>query len=211
MTVRVHWFAEITGSSTITMSSSPALPGAATSWSTGPAFTYQERFFTFTGSYSTSYTFTASGEGDSVSVTLTTSAPPAVPPSWSDNSIASTARVGEAYSDSISASGDQPMTYGATGLPSGLSINTSSGAITGTPAAGSQGVYSVGLSASNGSGSISASASITVDRAFGEFHVWNGANWNTPGEAFVYNSSTSEWVAATVWTTTDGTNWSKSF
>lgn len=212
MSVRVHWFAEMTGSSTITLTSSPLFSSLPTSWSTGPAFTYQERFFNFEGNYSTSYTFTASGEGDAVSVTLTTGAPPAVAPSWTDNSFASTARVGESYSDSVSASGTQPITYSASGLPSGLSINSSSGAITGTPAVGSQGVYTVSLTASNGTApNATASGTITVDRAYGEAHIYNGLNWDTPGEVKVYNSSTSEWVSATLWTTSDGTNWTKSF
>jgi hypothetical protein len=212
MSVRVYWYAEMTGSSTITLTSSPLLSGLPTSWSTGPAFTYQERFFNFSGNYSTSYTFTASGEGDAYSVTLTTGAPPAVAPSWVDNSIAATARVGEAYSDSISASGTQPITYSASGLPSGLSINSSSGAITGTPAAGSQGIYTVSLTASNGTApNATASRTITVDRAFGEAHIYNGLNWETPGEVKVYNSTTSQWDAATLWNTADGTNWTKSF
>jgi RHS repeat-associated protein len=43
-----------------------------------------------------------------------------------------------------------PLTYGATGLPPGLSVNTSTGAITGTPPAGSVGTYTVTASASDG-------------------------------------------------------------
>lgn len=212
MSVRVYWYAEMTGSSTITLTSSPLFSGLPTSFSTGPAFTYQQRYFTFTGNPSTSYTFTASGEGDSYSVTLTTAAPPAVAPNWTDSTIASTARVGETYSDSVAASGTQPISYSASGLPSGLSINSSSGAITGTPAVGSQGVYTVSLTASNGtSPNATATQTITVDRAFGEAHLYNGLNWETPGEVKVYNSSTSQWDAATLWTTANGTTWTKSF
>jgi len=52
--------------------------------------------------------------------------------------------VGTAYSASIAASGGTtPYTFSATGLPSGLSINGSTGVITGTPAASSVGTASV--------------------------------------------------------------------
>ena len=42
------------------------------------------------------------------------------------------------------------LTFGATGLPAGLSINTSTGAITGTLAAGSAGTYTVTATATDG-------------------------------------------------------------
>ena len=51
---------------------------------------------------------------------------------------------GTAYSSSIAVSGGTaPFTYSATGLPSGLSINSTTGAITGTPAQAAVGTTSV--------------------------------------------------------------------
>ncbi len=60
-----------------------------------------------------------------VSLTITTAALPA-------------ATVGTAYSRTIAVdyTGDDTLVYSATGLPSGLSINTGTGVISGTPAAG---------------------------------------------------------------------------
>ncbi|MGA2050507.1 MAG: Ig domain-containing protein, partial [Terracidiphilus sp.] len=53
---------------------------------------------------------------------------------------------GSSYSSSITASGGTtPYTYSASGLPSGMSIGSSTGAITGTPAQGSVGTASVAV------------------------------------------------------------------
>lgn len=58
-----------------------------------------------------------------------------------------TAIVGSAYTAILSASGGvTPYTYAATGLPSGLSINSSTGAITGTAALSAVGTHSVQFS-----------------------------------------------------------------
>ncbi|MGA7832763.1 MAG: Ig domain-containing protein, partial [Terracidiphilus sp.] len=51
---------------------------------------------------------------------------------------------GAAYNTSIAASGGTaPYTYNATGLPNGLSINHTTGAITGTPAVSAEGTSPV--------------------------------------------------------------------
>jgi hypothetical protein len=54
------------------------------------------------------------------------------------------ARVGKSYNQTLQRSGGvSPFTWSvAPALPAGLSLNTSTGAITGTPAAGTAGVYS---------------------------------------------------------------------
>lgn len=54
---------------------------------------------------------------------------------------------GVAYSGQVIAAGDSPITYSATGLPTGLSIDSSTGAITGTPSA--VGTYTVTITATN--------------------------------------------------------------
>jgi RHS repeat-associated protein len=51
-------------------------------------------------------------------------------------------------------------TYGATGLPAGLSINASTGVISGTPSV--QGTYSVGLTVSNANGTGTGVLSLTI-------------------------------------------------
>jgi hypothetical protein len=74
-------------------------------------------------------------------------APPAVPAITSP--LAASGTVGTAFAYTITAT-NSPNSYVATGLPAGLSLNTSNGAITGTPTAA--GNYSVSLTASNSGG-----------------------------------------------------------
>jgi hypothetical protein len=59
----------------------------------------------------------------------------------------------------ITASGT-PTSFGATGLPSGFSINTSTGLISGTPAIG--GVFNVTVSAANVAGTATAVVVFTI-------------------------------------------------
>lgn len=62
------------------------------------------------------------------------------------------ATVGTAYSATIAATGGStPYIYSASGLPTGLSINNTSGVITGTPAAGSEGTAPVTIQVTDAS------------------------------------------------------------
>lgn len=70
-----------------------------------------------------------------------------------------TATVGQSFSYQIQGSGT-PSSYNASGLPAGLSVNTSSGAISGTPSVA--GTYTVQLAASNSSGTGTATLTLTV-------------------------------------------------
>ena len=67
--------------------------------------------------------------------------------------------VGQAFSYQITAS-NSPTSYNAANLPAGLSVNTSSGAITGAPTAA--GASSVTISATNAGGTGTATLSITI-------------------------------------------------
>ncbi len=75
-------------------------------------------------------------------------------PVWTDQTIAAPLRVGLAVSDGVAASGTPTPTYAvsAGALPAGLSLNTATGAITGTPPASAAGSYNFTLSAFNGIG-----------------------------------------------------------
>ncbi len=66
---------------------------------------------------------------------------------------------GSAFSYQITAT-NSPTSFGATGLPSGLSVNSSTGLISGTPSA--TGTSSVTLSATNSSGMGSGPLSVTI-------------------------------------------------
>src|SRR5438067_3036255 len=71
-----------------------------------------------------------------------------------------TGQVGVAFSYQITASNGPIISYNATGLPGGLSVNTSTGLISGTPT--TAGTYSVTISATNSSGSGSATLTLTI-------------------------------------------------
>ena len=81
-----------------------------------------------------------------------------LPPVISSAASAS-ALVGVPFSYQITAS-NSPTTYGATGLPSGITINASNGLISGTPVAG--GNSTVTLTASNAGGSATKSLALKV-------------------------------------------------
>jgi hypothetical protein len=97
--------------------------------------------------------------------------------------------VGSAFSYQITAS-NSPTNYNATGLPAGLSVNTSSGVISGTPT--TAGASSVTISASNANGTGSATLTLTINPASSgtgavigiDFDV-GGASGQSPGSTAV--------------------------
>lgn len=66
----------------------------------------------------------------------------------------------ESFSGTIAAAGDPPYSFSASGLPPGLSLNSTTGAITGTPT--SAGTYPVAVSVENDCGIDTATFTITV-------------------------------------------------
>jgi hypothetical protein len=70
--------------------------------------------------------------------------------------------VGSSFAYQITAS-NTPTSYGATGLPAGLTVNSSTGLISGTPTAA--GASTVALTATNGAGTGNASLVLTVTAA----------------------------------------------
>lgn len=134
------------------------------------------------------------------------SAPVSYPPSWSDNTLAGF-QATVAYSDGVSAtnmgySGSYSVVSGS--LPTGITLNGSSGAVTGTPTTAGQS-YSFTLRASNSYGSTDASFSGTVAVAptAGKWRVWTGSTW-VVGPLKVWNGTA--WVDSSVkvW---NGTAW----
>ncbi|MGR4042715.1 tandem-95 repeat protein [Pseudomonas sp. 910_21] len=146
------------GAATSVAVASAASHGTATASGTSISYTPTAGF---SGADSFTYTATnANGTSSPATVTITVSAPSI---SLSPGSL-SNGTVGTAYSASISASGGTaPYSYTITtgSLPAGLSLNTSSGALSGTPSA--SGTFNLTVTATDAnSASGSQAYSITV-------------------------------------------------
>ncbi|MCX8494894.1 MAG: putative Ig domain-containing protein, partial [Akkermansiaceae bacterium] len=75
-----------------------------------------------------------------------------------------------AYSYQITASGS-PTSYNATGLPGGLTVNTTTGLISGTSNAATAGTYNVTISATNSGGLGSATLVLTIINKFDALRI----------------------------------------
>src|SRR5205823_9483263 len=109
-----------------------------------------------------SVTISATNAGGTGSATLTLTINPAKPVITS--SLTATGQVGVAFSYLITAT-NNPTSYNATGLPTGLSVNTATGLISGTPAVGTDAgsPYTVTISATNSGGTGSATLTLTIN------------------------------------------------
>lgn len=105
------------------------------------------------------------------------------------------AQVGVAYTYTIVTTPAAPSgtVYGATGLPTGVSINASSGVISGTPGAGTAGSYSGVISiAPPGAGTNNLSYVLVVDAALGAPAITSGTTaTGTVGQSFTYTVTAS--------------------
>jgi hypothetical protein len=155
----------------------------------------------------TSYTFNfggidALGGTGGQSYSFSTDPVPSNPPSWSDNTLAGFVAT-VAYSDGVSATNSPTYSVSAGSLPAGISLNTSNGAVTGTPT--TAGAYSFTLRAANGDGAVTQAFSGTVAAApsAGKWRVWTGSAW-VVGPLKVWNGTA--WVDSSVkvW---NGTAW----
>jgi len=97
----------------------------------------------------------AGGTGTAVLALTITLAQPVI-----TSSLSPTGTVGQSFSYQITAT-NAPTSYGATGLPAPLTVNTSTGLISGTPAAA--GTFPLTLSATNSGGIGSALATLTIN------------------------------------------------
>jgi regulation of enolase protein 1 (concanavalin A-like superfamily) len=112
---------------------------------------------TATGTPSITLSATNAGGTGTATLTVTITALP-TPPVINSATTASGA-ANQAFSYQITAA-NSPTSFNATGLPAGLTINTSTGAITGTPT--TAGTTSVALSATNAAGTGTATLTLTI-------------------------------------------------
>ncbi len=89
-----------------------------------------------------------------------------------NSSISAYGAVNKAFSYQITATGS-PTTFSATGLPGGLSLNTSNGAITGTPTEIGTRIVTLGASNSNGTGMTTITLTVT-DASIGVQFIGTG-------------------------------------
>src|SRR5208282_4876810 len=122
----------------------------------------------------------AAGTGNAT-LTLTVTAVPVI-----NSATAASGTVGSAFSYSITAT-NAPTSYGATGLPGGISVNTATGLISGIPTAA--GISTVTLSATNSAGTGTATLTLTV-MAVPVINSATAAS-GTVGSAFSYSITAS--------------------
>jgi hypothetical protein len=114
---------------------------------------------TATGTFASTISAINVGGTDNENFTVTIVPPAPVITSGSTG----TGTTSTAFNYQITAT-NNPNSYGATGLPAGLALNTSSGLISGTPAA--SGTFSVKITATNGGGTGSGKLILTVTTDF---------------------------------------------
>lgn len=156
--------------------------------------------YNFSG-WSVSFPYTPTGN---VTITASWTAVATFPPVWTDNTLGS-AQTTVAYSDGVTAtnmnySGSYSVSAGS--LPAGLSLNTTTGAVTGT--ATTAGTYNFTITATNTYGSVSQAFTFVVSVApSGAMNVYNGTSF-VQAPVYVYNGTT--WVSASVYVW-NGSTW----
>jgi len=133
--------------------------------------------------------------------------------SWADQALSTTTVVqDEAYSDQVSVqSGPVSVTYSETpgsALPTGLSVNSATGAITGAVA--TPGVYTFRIRSTNGSSETLDTnfLSLTVEAAGGYVKVWSGSAWV---DGTVNVRTAGAWVEGTTQIRNSSNGWTPSF
>ena len=141
---------------------------------------------TQSGTYSVVISATNTFGAGSATLELTV-LPPPPPVITSSTSVSGT--FGLAFSYQIAAT-NSPTSYGATGLPAGLSVNPSTGLISGSIA--QTGVFNATISATNAGGTVSATLTINIQTLV----VWGV---NSYGETTVSNDLNNVVAVAATW------------
>ena len=174
----------------LSMSSNGIISGTPTVAGTYPV--------TFSASNSLSGGQAASGSAV-VTIRILPSPPAPTQPPLITSSASATGMMGTSFAYSVGAT-ETPTSFAASGLPAGLSINASTGSITGTPTV--SGIFPVMLTATNAIGSGSATLPLAIGaNPASPIITSNSTAAGTVGVAFSYSISTTP--AATSYTATD--------
>lgn len=124
----------------------------------------------------------------------------AIYPSFTDTTVSSPGTLNIAYSDGVSASNATSYSVISGSLPTGLSLNTGSGAISGTPTA--QGTYTFSIRATSSTANTADSGSLTIII----YPAGKRPSTNTRLTTAKRFNGTA-WVNLTVMKRFDGSNW----
>jgi hypothetical protein len=190
----------------VAATNSPTYSISAGSLPTGISLNSSTGAVTGTPSGSGSFSFTIQASNSSGSITAAFSGSVVLVPNWIDNTLGSVIN-GVAFSDGVSATNSPSYSVTAGSLPAGLSLNSSSGAVTGTPSGSVGTAYSFTITATNANGSIAQAFSGSVQPDLtGQISVFDGTTWSLK-EVYVYDGTAWNKGALHVY---DGTSWVKS-
>lgn len=163
------------GGTVTSYSVSPALPAGLTIDASTGVISGTPTTITATANYNV----TASNSGGSTTATLSITVNDIAPSSLTYTINPAIYTVGTAISaNSPSSSGGAVTSYSVSpALPAGLTLNTSTGVISGTPTTITA-AANYNVTASNSGGSTTATLSITVNDAAAGVAVWDNTNWD---------------------------------
>ena len=157
-----------------------------------------------TGSGAYSFTIQASNSDGTISKTFSGNI--LLVPNWIDNILGSFVDNVE-YSDSVSATNSPTYSVTAGSLPAGITLNSSTGLVSGTPTGGVGTAYSFTIRALNADGNVTQAFSGTIQPDLGGgIKLFDGTTWDNK-EIYVYDGTT--WVLGRLYVYS-GTAWIKS-
>jgi hypothetical protein len=196
-------FVSVSTSTTVTWTVTGTVPAGITTAQSGTNTNTLTFSGTPTGSGSFSFTVQATNSDGILSKTF--SGTILLVPNWIDN-ILGTFIQGIEYSDIVSATNSPTYAVTSGALPTGISLNSSTGAVTGTPTVLNQ-TFSFTITATNASGSISQAFSGSVQPDLGGgIKVFSGTAWDNK---LIHAYVDDAWVEGTVFMF-NGSVWAKS-